>query len=830
MAIQNDTTLKGYFNAGDVPTESQFADLIDSKPNISEIETITGKWNFDNNAQDALVVSNGFGTDVLTVNTTNQRVGVGTQSTIDVPLDVVASGNYDIVKIESDSSSGTFIELNNTNVTPGPIGIKFEHSDTTQLELKYTSSELQIVNATIPKNVVRFNLAAATNSLVLDSFSRLGVGGVPTNYNLEVRSSTSSNLAIVAGNNTGDSTLYFGDSDNISVGRIVYKHTGDDIEIYQSTSKVIEINDGFMGIGTAAFPPDTRLHVAGQITIEPSSAISPFILSANAQGQLVTGLNADKVDGYEGSQLGVLSENETVTGTWNFVNTAFGTGTPDSASYVEIAGTGTAGQLMLTGAAATLLFHESDTTDTNIQLRLNGGDLSFQTNNDAFNSASTIATLDKNGKMSLGLSTPSVPLHISAGSPIIRLSDNDAGTDTAVAGYIEWYRGNTTNRVGWIGYGSPSSTELTIRNEISGADIIINPTSGKVGINKTGPIRPLDVDGIIRSSGGNGWIDMNYANGINGISLVSNESTGGWARAFRIYPNAAGSSGGIEFGVKGTAGAMDYGYLGSAWNDYLVYLDETNQRVGINTSPGRTFHVSDSTNVVARIQSTSNPVWMDFENSTTTSGSFDNRLGFDTADFILRAGGNEIFRGNGSTQRVVIGAATASYKLDVQENRSTYAMRIYNSNASADGLIIRLGQATPGTSDIYAIFQDSGGGLDGSITGDGSGGVNFNQTSDERFKDVISNIPEQQALDILNNVSAKRYREKNSSMNSKVNVGFLANELALYTEGVTTLFEEKDENDEVVDSYYMMDYSKMTPYIWAILQSHEKRIKQLERR
>ena len=32
MATQNATTLKGYFNAGDEPTESNFADLVDSFP------------------------------------------------------------------------------------------------------------------------------------------------------------------------------------------------------------------------------------------------------------------------------------------------------------------------------------------------------------------------------------------------------------------------------------------------------------------------------------------------------------------------------------------------------------------------------------------------------------------------------------------------------------------------------------------------------------------------------------------------------------------------------------------------------------------------------
>ena len=38
MSQETRTTLKGYFNTGDVPTETQFANLIDSVPNIADGE------------------------------------------------------------------------------------------------------------------------------------------------------------------------------------------------------------------------------------------------------------------------------------------------------------------------------------------------------------------------------------------------------------------------------------------------------------------------------------------------------------------------------------------------------------------------------------------------------------------------------------------------------------------------------------------------------------------------------------------------------------------------------------------------------------------------
>ena len=53
MAKQNRSTLKGYFETGDVPSQAQYADLIDSKVNLSESNTgdisLTGNVNVTGN-------------------------------------------------------------------------------------------------------------------------------------------------------------------------------------------------------------------------------------------------------------------------------------------------------------------------------------------------------------------------------------------------------------------------------------------------------------------------------------------------------------------------------------------------------------------------------------------------------------------------------------------------------------------------------------------------------------------------------------------------------------------------------------------------------------
>lgn len=52
-----------------------------------------------------------------------------------------------------------------------------------------------------------------------------------------------------------------------------------------------------VGIGDTT--PDYALDVVGQVEISPASAAAPIVLGANGQGQKVTGLNADQIDGLD---------------------------------------------------------------------------------------------------------------------------------------------------------------------------------------------------------------------------------------------------------------------------------------------------------------------------------------------------------------------------------------------------------------------------------------------------------------------------------------------------------------------------------------------------
>ena len=80
MATQSVSTLKGYFNTGDQPTESQFADLIESNLNLTDGGTISGTTTMTGalNAQNAtnylgLHKFQGFVGDLATTNGATQQ-------------------------------------------------------------------------------------------------------------------------------------------------------------------------------------------------------------------------------------------------------------------------------------------------------------------------------------------------------------------------------------------------------------------------------------------------------------------------------------------------------------------------------------------------------------------------------------------------------------------------------------------------------------------------------------------------------------------------------------------------------------------------------------
>lgn len=62
---------------------------------------------------------------------------------------------------------------------------------------------------------------------------------------------------------------------------------------------------------------------ARQLESDVTTGTAPLVIASTT---VVNNLNADEVDGYDGSELAALAENETITGTWTFPSTGFNVG------------------------------------------------------------------------------------------------------------------------------------------------------------------------------------------------------------------------------------------------------------------------------------------------------------------------------------------------------------------------------------------------------------------------------------------------------------------------------------------------------------------------
>lgn len=93
------------------------------------------------------------------------------------------------------------------------------------------------------------------------------------------------------------------------------------------------------------------------------------------------------------------------------------------------------------------------------------------------------------GNIGMGTSNPQKKLHISSN-----------GTSLVMEGssytYIGWYPDSyASGRKAWTGFGNVNDNNFTIANEISGANIVLAPTNGGVGIGTNSPLRELHIKG-----------------------------------------------------------------------------------------------------------------------------------------------------------------------------------------------------------------------------------------------------------------------------------------------------------------------------------------------
>ncbi len=153
-------------------------------------------------------------------------------------------------------------------------------------------------------------------------------------------------------------------------------------------------------------------------------------------------------------------------------------------------------------------------------------------------------SIDGNGKVGIGTTSPATPLEISTNTTkgnILQLTNTGSASPIAAEAYIDFRTANAT-RMGYIGDGSTSSTSFNFRAEQGDVDIssktkdikfatnnayrAIIKSDGKVGIGTNTPAEKLEID--------NGGIRLNQHYGI-GFNSEKSYKAGATADAARIY-------------------------------------------------------------------------------------------------------------------------------------------------------------------------------------------------------------------------------------------------------------------------------------------------------
>ncbi len=108
-------------------------------------------------------------------------------------------------------------------------------------------------------------------------------------------------------------------------------------------------------------------------------------------------------------------------------------------------------------------------------------------------SPANAVSVDNDGKVGVGTTTPSHTVHIAAIAPTLALQDTDSTTQQV--GYVD-YRDSGNVSQAWVGFGSAGDPDFSVVNARPGGDIVLlRLGGGNVGIGTASPSAALHVAG-----------------------------------------------------------------------------------------------------------------------------------------------------------------------------------------------------------------------------------------------------------------------------------------------------------------------------------------------
>ena len=231
-------------------------------------------------------------TNTLYVDSTNNRVGIGTSSPSQ-PLDVTgtvkstvsSTGDFNFDAVSS--GGGNYRIYPDDATTANPTWL---HQSNSSEDQAWVIGGVERVRLTSSGN---FGIGTSSPGFPLDVKKDGGAATLTARiYNEGTNAADDASLRIGIAGTTGQSNIFFGDGDSATVGRLIYDHNNDAMVTYVNATEALRIDSsGNLGIGTSSpgHDLDVQRTAADAIirakTTNTGDADALFIADANDTGE-----------------------------------------------------------------------------------------------------------------------------------------------------------------------------------------------------------------------------------------------------------------------------------------------------------------------------------------------------------------------------------------------------------------------------------------------------------------------------------------------------------------------------------------------------------------
>ena len=273
----------------------------------------------------------------------------------------------------------------------------------------------------------------------------------------------------------------------------------------------------------------------------------------------------------------------------------------------------------------------------------------------------------------------------------------------------------------------------------------------------------------------------------------------------------------------------------SEWSTDPLYVDATNDRVGIGTTtPESILHLNPGTDQTPdgngvghiMIDGSGYTSFLTMDGTGTWVGNNSNNravvLATDETARLTVGGTGLVGIGTSPIANRMLAVATSSASVAPLELRNSADL---GAN-SVSGMLVKLGSDAdnPGTNDYYALFRKGNAVNVGSISGNGSGGIAFNTTSDATLKTSNGVVTAERTGAILDGLIVHDFDWIDGYSDQ---IGLFAQEAIDYLPAPIVTEPSVDAETEMYQPA-MLDYSAIVPILIAECQFLRQRVAALE--